>query len=262
MSDYRRDRRDPHRPTIFSIPALTSALANPSPERETIRRTLLGLKSKDTAILRSMTGTATKPLVAWGCHLVLSERGVPPCLRSLSAQQSEQFEYIDWLADIEWVTRQYPHHVPPNRNWAPVFRKAARPLNDKWYELVFHRFDPDLFAHGYVRRLGLSLEQQHDLNVIVTGPVKRYRYKLLGRADEVREWLLDDAMRFPDRAKKFSPSELASMRFEVCRSFVLAGGSPTKALGYLKHLTGREITRGALAKHREKINRAIHPLHM
>ena len=78
---------------------------------------------------------------------------------------------------------------------------------------------------------------------------------MLKRLHKFREALWLDAGHHPDRSGRSTAAQIADRRAEMLRVFLLAGRSPTRAIAYLKAVTGEEMSRQAFTRQMEHVER-------
>lgn len=199
------------------------------------------------------------PLALWAMHAELTRRQLPPCQRWPANLGSRQAEYVTWLADIAWLVKRYPDHRPAFRGWRGAF---DHPLgSDAWHATAFRQF---LFispryglAHWCSK--GLALEDRHraDLMMLPTKSMVADRRCLSPAAEsELRLAIENDAATRPDRSGRWTAAALADRRARLWRVFVLAGCSATEAVRSWALLTGETMSRQALSRQIEAVERA------
>ena len=250
---------DGKEPTVRSIHRLRDDLRLSLPGAP-LRLTLADIAGQPTTTLIRQLATATDPLPLWALHAELTRREVPPCQRWPGSRDDEQSEFITWVADLSWFARHHPDHQPGYRGWRGIF---IHPLgSDAWHatahrQFVFVRARYGL-AHWCSKGLALSDSDRADLMTLPTKKMTADRRQLgPAAADDLRLALLDDAQAHPDRSGQRQPHAIADRRARLWQTYILAGRSATETARCWALITGVAISRQAVAKQTDAIQRAI-----
>lgn len=200
------------------------------------------------------------PVALWAVHLALERRGLPPCQRWPAIDATPQHEFVTFCADLHWLAKMLPGHVPAHRGWRGVF---DAPLGSgAWHGTALRQY---LFvaprysvAHWCARGLALSDAQRAPLMMLPTTKMRADRRGL----DEygfqtTRDALLADATVHPDRSRATTPASVAERRAALWRVFVLSQRNVSETARVWSIVTGQTITRQAVAKQIEAVNRAL-----
>jgi hypothetical protein len=188
-------------------------------------------------------GFEQDPIRLWMAHLMLDRHDVPPCLRWPERDESEQLRFITWLADVLWfVKRRRSNHKLVFTRWR---RLLQRPHDQAWHKTALWAFNMGhQVGYYHSRGLGLTEADRHPMMVMVTQQACSDR-ALLRRLPQYREKLLAYALDHPDRSGRHDADGIADRRAELFRLFLLAGRNQTRAVEYLKLLSGQRMTRQA-----------------
>lgn len=235
--------------------------AKRSVNREAVRERIRQMKTDSVAVLLETIKETESPLLLWLAHETLSSRGVPPCLR-YRRDETDQMLFITWLADMAWLARHYRHypgHKPLKTRWRHVFtHPATKTERNAWHEEAFRIYEstkkPIGFYHSH--GLGLTEEMMQPLQTMRNDRIRR-NWDTIRRLPEYKEKILEHARtQRPDKAGKWTPEKLAERRAELLRVYLLAGKNQTRAVAYLRLLTGEKISRQAYAKQLREVREA------
>jgi hypothetical protein len=209
-----------------------------------------------TLALVNRVQAATDAMVLWEIHLELNRRGIPPAFRYPANVATPQMEFVTWLADLHWFTRQKPKHTPCFDKWKRLFG----PITDGWHETARHIFEM-AYQRGNVATYtsrGLNLaecDRRPLMTVKSTGQLRRLRD--LRQADDRREAITKhvtaNAGRLP---KDRTPDQVARRRLLIWKTYVLADRSETIAARVLQAMYGETIARQNLGKQIEAVDQA------
>lgn len=199
-------------------------------------------------------------MALWGAHLVLDGRRVPPCLRWPANGRSPQHEFIAFAADLLWFTKRHRGHAPAHRGWSGAFKNE--PGSAGWHATVLRQY---LFvrarfglAHWCSRGLALTVDQRLDLMTLPTTKMqadrRALRHDLVGK---VQAALSADAQAHPDRSGATAAAAVADRRLRLWRTFVLSQRSVSRTARHWALVSGETVTRQAVAKQLEAIERAL-----
>ncbi len=198
----------------------------------------------------------TDALILWEIHLELERRGIPPVFRYPANVTTPQMEFVTWLADLYWFTRQKPKHKPGFDMWKHLFG----PITDGWHETARRIFE-GAYQRGNVNTYtcrGLNLtecDRRPLMTVKSTGQQRRLRD--LKQADDRREAIARHATANAGRlTKDRTPDQVARRRFLIWKTYVLADRSETAAAGMFQNLYGETIARQNLGKQIDAVNQA------
>lgn len=210
------------------------------------------LPTADTQTLILRLATTSDPLLLWSLHLELDRRDIPPCLRWPANEDTPQAEFVTWLADLLWLTKRHPRHVPRFRGWQGLFKHA--PASSAWHATAHRQY---LFvaprgysvAHWCAKGLALTESQRQNLMALPTNAMRAERHPLQGdRLALTRERLLSHAIEHPDKSGRRRPEAIANRRAGLWRVFQLSGRNQTATAQHWHRLTGETLTRQAVAK--------------
>ena len=195
--------------------------------------------------------TTTDALLLWALHCELDRRGIPPCLRWPMNCESQQAEFLTWLADLLWFCKRHPRHMTTFRGWQGLFKNT--PASTGWHQAAHRQYmfvaSRYSLAHWCAKGLGLTATHRQDLMMLPTAAMQAERRQLQSdRFAAMRERLLTAAVAKPDRAAKHDPQTVADRRAELWRVFLLSGRSQTATARHWNLLTGNTLTRQAVAK--------------
>lgn len=219
------------------------------------------LECEPTALLLIMLTTQADPLRLWALHLQLERRSVPPCLRWPPRVDCEQFEYLSALADLRWICSRLPSRKPKFRGWRGVFtHRAGSPA---WHAVAHRQFNwitcrGYSLAHHWSKGLGLEDAERRDLLMLPTTAMAAERRQLIGMgASAMHERLLSDAIAHPDKSGQRSAADVAGRRATIWRTYVLSGRAKTLTVERLALICDIRMSRQALNKQLEAIQRAL-----
>jgi hypothetical protein len=209
-----------------------------------------------TVALVSRIQTTTDALMLWEIHMELEKRGIPPAFRYPENNRTPQMEFVTWLADLHWFTRQKPKHKPSFDKWKRLFD----PITDGWHETARRIFE-GAYQRGNVNTYtsrGLKLaecDRRHLMTIKSTGQLRRLRD--LRQADDRREAIAKHATGNAGRlTKDRTPDQVARRRFLIWKTYVLADRSETVAARMFHALHGEAIARQNLGKQIEAVDKA------
>jgi hypothetical protein len=244
------------RPILVGIHALKESRAANRASWERFQAVIEGIPTADALALIRRIQTTTDALVLWDIHMELERRGIPPVFRYPANDDTLQMEFITWLADLHWFTRQKPNHKPYFDKWQRLFG----PITDGWHETARSIFE-DAYWRGRVttytsRGLNLAVCDKRPLMVMKDGGQSR-RLRDLKRADERREAITRHAMANAGRlTKDRTPDQVAARRYNIWKTYVLADRSETIAARIYQELYGENIPRQNLGKQIDAVNQA------
>jgi hypothetical protein len=214
------------------------------------------IPAASTLALVSRIQTTTDALVLWEIHMELEKRGIPPTFRYPENDSTPQMEFVTWLADLHWFTRQKPKHKPCFDKWKRLFA----PITDGWHETARHIFE-GAYQRGNVNTYtsrGLNLaecDRRPLMTVKSTGQLRRLRD--LRQSGNRREAISKHAMANAGRlTKDRTPDQVARRRFLIWKTYVLADRSETFAARMFQELHGEIIARQNLGKQIDAVDQA------
>lgn len=247
---------------LRSVPVLkdeerAAAQRDPYGSRELVQKPLKRIKGLPTQELRLLMSRTTTPLVLWAFHAELDTRGVPPCLRPHALELTEQNRFITTLADLLWIAKRHPGHVPLMARHRDVFADTVP--SDRWHKAALYAYQAAAgLPHMLARNLALTDEQRRETLTLATKAQQTPRKALEKRQDDMRKELWAYALNHPDRAATRTPSELADRRMVMVQTFVALGRDSASTLAYLRdfegitNADGNAIDRRTLRAHLEK----------
>ena len=211
-----------------------------------------------TSALVVSVGDSSDPIVMWASHLELTERGVPPCLRKTNFS-SPQTIYFDWLADMYWLGKKHPYHVPSWSTYASIFKLATADARgvDAWHSRARWLYSDRLLPHHYAKRLGLTDKQHWELNVLFSGDVRKRRKRFRDDEEKTQARLFSYLASHPDRSGLRGPSEVFDNRWIIHRCHHLAGGNVVLTGRYVEFLTGKNLSRAVIRARIKTISSAL-----
>lgn len=228
---------------------------------EDFKRKVVAMKGQDSVTLIARLRTANDPLIQWALHVALDGRGIAPVFRCPAPVKSSdpQAAFIAWQADMQWLCKRYPDHVPKGdmqRFWAQA------PGSAQWkgtacaiYASVSKRQSVSHYLG--VRRLALTDAQRQETLMFPTAKMERHRAELHGDGEAaLRQALFSDAMANRDKSGQRTPEQVASRRFDFWRTYRLSGESLTVTRENWRLLTGETISRPAIQKQIDAVHRA------
>lgn len=234
----------------LSIPVLMAAKRK-APDALRFRDKLRALPAMSTPDALALLQGTDDPLLAWACHIDQTRRGIAPALRLPLHDGGPQLDAVTFAADVLWLQRQHPGHVPAFKGWRRVL--ALQPASGPWCEAVHH-----LWLFGYrcgklsfltARGLALTDAQRQPLATVPTGRQAAERRALSGTEFiDLGVKLRAHAVKHPDGSGKHSPHAVASRRARLWRTHVLAGRSATATAAAWEALTGQRLSRQQVAR--------------
>ena len=225
------------------------------------KRKVTVMKEQATATLIARLRTADDPLIQWALHVVLDGRGIAPVFRCPAPAKSSdpQAAFIAWQADMQWLCKRYPAHVPKGsiqRLWAHA--PCSAQWKDTAYAIYSRVSKRQSVAHYLgVRRLALTEAQRQETLMFPTARMERHRAALHGNGEAtLRQALFSDAMANRDKSGQRKPEQVASRRFDIWRTYRLSGESLTVTRENWRLLTGETISRPAIQKQIDAVQRA------
>ncbi|MGZ8302927.1 MAG: hypothetical protein ACXW2U_10120 [Telluria sp.] len=244
------------RPPLVGLPALTASRQASKAAWALFQEMIKAISVASTLALVSRIQTATDALVLWEIHLELDRRGIAPSFRYPTNAATPQMEFVTWLADLHWFTRQKPKHKPCFDKWQRLFG----PITDGWHESARHVFET-AYHRGNVATYtsrGMNLaecDRRLLMSVKSTGQLRRLRD--LRQADDRRESItMHIAANAGRLSKDRTPDQVARRRFLIWKTYVLADRSETIAARIYQALYGEAIPRQNLGKQIEAVNQA------
>lgn len=223
-----------------------------------VREKLKQMKSDPVSVLLETIKETESPLLLWAAHEALLSREVPPCLRH-RRDETSQMVFITWLADLSWLAHRYPKHKPFKTRWRHVFpRPSTGEERNAWHEEAFRIYGSSKKPIGFYHATGLGLtdEMMQPLQTMRNNSIRR-NWDTIRRLPEYRGKILEHVKtQRPDKAGKWTPDKIADRRVELLRVYLLAGKSQTRAVAYLRLLTGEVLSRQAYAEHLREIREA------
>lgn len=225
------------------------------------KRKVTAMKEQAPATLIARLKTTHDPLIQWALHVALDGRGIAPVFRCPAPAKSSdtQAAFIAWQADMQWLCKRYPAHVPKGstqRLWAQAPGSAQ--WKDTAYAIYSSVSTRQSVAHYLgVRRLALTDAQRQETLMLPTAKMERHRAELHGDGEAaLRQALFSDAMANRDKSGQRTPEQVASRRFDIWRTYRLSGESLTATRRNWQLLTGETVSRPAIQKQIDAVQRA------
>jgi hypothetical protein len=244
------------RPTLVGLHTLKASRKASKAAWTLFQASTETIPAATTLALVGRIQTTTDALVLWEIHQELDRRGIPPTFRYPANVTTPQMEFITWLADLHWFTRQKPNHKPLFDKWQRLFG----PITDGWHETARHIFE-GAYQRGNVatyasRGLNLAVCDRRPLMTVKsTGQLRRLRD--LRQSDDRREAIGRHASANAGRLRKDrTPDQVANRRFLIWKTYVLADRSETIAARMYQALHGEAIARQNLGKQIEAVDQA------
>lgn len=243
---------------------LTAMQHATSPARLQEVRVRLKKLARAEVIERYRTAYITgKRLVAGVMAAELITRGVPPCFwhEALVPDDVDVDRRADlMLADLAWVRCWYPEHAKAVR-----YQRGKALLTGS--EAVFRREAAFAFYNGkrpawkIVGSMSMTERQQWEVAVLRSTPIRK-RAKLTDLLSE-RVWqALSDDLQMKRRTAAFTNADATDSLFRRhrlwCCARTVKGGSPTEIAVRYQQMTGKPISRQAVAKQLLKVNAVLH----
>jgi hypothetical protein len=215
------------------------------------------LQEQSAGELLARLSSASTPLRAWFIHNALTNQSIAPVLRGDLDYGDPQLDLIRFAADIKWL--QTKDRVQPV---AAAWRRIwAYPVGDRrWHEGVFRiwraAYMGNRLAHYVAQGLGLDAGQRHQLLTLPTQAQARERQRLRGDAmAQLRDNIYTHALTKPDKSGKKSPEHVTELRIQLWAVHVKCGRSPSVTAAALTAIRGERVTRQAVSKQLEIIER-------
>jgi hypothetical protein len=244
------------RPTLIGLHTLKASRQAQRAAWALFQASTETIPSADTRALISRISTTIDALVLWEIHQELDRRGILPTFRYPANVTTPQMEFVTWLADLHWFTRQKPKHKPSFDKWKRLFG----PITDGWHETARHIFE-GAYQRGNVatytsRGLNLAECDKRPLTTVKsTGQLRRLRD--LRQSDDRREAIASHATANAGRLRgDRTPDQVTNRRFLIWKTYVLADRSETIAARMYHALHGEAIARQNLGKQIEAVDQA------
>ncbi|WP_432722281.1 hypothetical protein R0381_001771 [Jeongeupia wiesaeckerbachi] len=197
------------------------------------------------------------PARRWILQLTLAKQGVPPALRGLPCSDDlddPQRAYEWWLADVDWLRRVYPTHVPAYERWRRLFTPQSSPAGASWHKTALWVYGhAERSAAYYARGLALTPKQRDELAWLCGRDVHLTRRKLQ-RLHQDKDKLLREQMARRDKSGSTNSRSVLERRIQLMDIHVLTGRHSTRTAKYYNRLNGEHITRQAAEKQLSKLD--------
>lgn len=225
-----------------------------SPSRGSFIASVQSLRQASTRDLLHRLRSIEDPLAFWVLHLELDKRDVPPCLRWPRRDETPQLVFLSWLADVYWLARRYPDHVPLYSRWKGLF--VHKPASCQWHKTAIWVFKLRHSAsYLHAKGLGLSDEQRQPLMTMVSNAMRGDR-DVIKRLPQLRDRIREHAADNRDKSGRVTTEDITERRVELLRLFLLAGRNRTRTAEYVELLGGQKISRQSVTRQLEAIEAA------
>jgi hypothetical protein len=212
-----------------------------------LMESLRDIAQQTTQTLMLRLATSERPLAIWALHVELENRGVPPCLRPSTSEQTRQHLFLATLADLCWIAKRHPHHQALHRRLQGVFRHDPR--SDAWHKTALWAYRQCRgIPHMLAKRLGLTDAQRCHTSTMPTRQQSADRRMLRSRLTEMKEVMRHHATQHPDKAGKVTPDAIAERRAELINVHVRLGRVQSDTIDYMGRVAGRPISRQTLVR--------------
>ncbi|MBE9607863.1 hypothetical protein [Chitinilyticum piscinae] len=238
-------------------------IAERSRDEEAFARWLEQIQRQSLSQLLSSLRHQRNPARRWVLQFLMAAQGLPPALRGLPCSdelEDPQRAYEWWLADVDWVRRTYPKHIPIWSKWKRLFAPQTAQDSASWHKTALWVYGrAERSATYYAGGMGL-LPRQRDELAWLCGRDVQLKRRTLNRLRESKVELMREQMARRDKSGSVSSSDVLKRRMLLKEIHVLTGEHSTRTASYYRRITGQPITRQSVDKQLAKLDELCHQL--